>query len=138
MRIAFEPHDFSAESLALIAHANEIVDDLHARGFTSTLRQLYYQLVSRNVIPNRERAYKNLSALVNDARWAGAMNVDALEDRLRQPVIPADFENLGELVKAALASYRFPRWHGQPTYVESGARRMRCRPCSSRSHGSST
>jgi hypothetical protein len=118
MRLPFEAHSFSPASRVLIAHANEIVADLHARGFTLTLRQLYYQLVSRNVIPNRARAYKNLSAVVNDARWAGTMDVDALEDRLRRPVTPTDFENLNELVKAALASYRLPRWRGQSVYVE--------------------
>ena len=31
-----------------------------------TLRQLYYQFVSRDVIPNTQRAYKNLGSIVND------------------------------------------------------------------------
>jgi hypothetical protein len=118
MRIAFEPHGFSVESQALIAACNDILADYQARGFRMTLRQLYYQLVSRNIIPNQERAYKNLSALTTTARWAGEMDIDALEDRMRQPLLPVQFDNLQDLVKHALRAYRLPRWETQPAYVE--------------------
>jgi hypothetical protein len=84
MRIEFELHKFSADSQAFIAECNDILAGYQARGFRMTLRQLYYQPVSRNVIPNRERAYKNLSELTTNARWAGEMDIDALEDRMRQ------------------------------------------------------
>jgi hypothetical protein len=82
------------------------------------LRQLYYQLVSRNVLPNVGRSYKNLSALISDVRLAGLIDWDVIEDRLRRPVLPTEFTDLQELVAAALASYRLPRWRGQAEWPE--------------------
>jgi hypothetical protein len=79
---------------------------------------LYYQLVTRNIIRNEERAYKNLSNLVSDARLAGRIDWDAIEDRIRVPIIPAEWNNIAELVKDALDYYRLPRWKGQSNYVE--------------------
>ena len=67
---------------------------------------------------NVEREYKHLSTLVSDARLAGLMDWAAIEDRVRQPHVQLQFENLGELVDVALCSYRLPRWRGQEVYVE--------------------
>jgi len=83
-----------------------------------TLRQLYYQLVSRNVIPNTEKSYKNLSTLVSDARLAGKMDWNAIEDRVRVPRMSSEWGSVSELVEDALAAYRRPRWAGQRNYVE--------------------
>ncbi len=74
--------------------------------------------MSRNIIPNVEKSYKNLSNLVSDARLCGLMDWDAIEDRIRQPHIPLEFENLEERVQTALDNYRLPRWRGQENYVE--------------------
>lgn len=109
---------FRADSAALIGRCNSIISEYLAQGFVLTLRQLYYQLVSRDVIPNVERSYKNLSSLVSNARLAGLMDWDAIEDRGRQPKLPNEFDNLEDLVKVALASYRLPRWKTQDNYVE--------------------
>lgn len=118
MRQQFVEHRFSAHSEALVTTCDQIISEYQGMGFRLTLRQLYYQLVSRNVIPNVERTYKNLSGLVSDARLAGRLDWDAIEDRIRVPVFPPEFENLEELVEAALRSFRLPRWEGQEHYVE--------------------
>ena len=109
---------FMPASLERIEQCNEIIEAYQAQGLRLTLRQLYYQLVSRNVIPNVERSYKNLSGLVSDARLAGFMDWSAIEDRTRAADTPAEYENLAELVDAAVNSYRLPRWEGQRNYVE--------------------
>jgi hypothetical protein len=118
MKEFFKEVRFKPESLEKIEQCNEIIEDYQSQGLRLTLRQLYYQLVSKNIIPNVERSYKNLTGLVTDARLAGLMDWDAIEDRVRQPNIPTDFKNLKELVDAALNSYRLPRWEGQKHYVE--------------------
>ena len=41
-----------AESLAVIEKANEILEQYAAQGFDLTLRQLYYQFVARDLVPN--------------------------------------------------------------------------------------
>ncbi len=104
------------ETLILVAYCSQIIEELSA--YRLTLRQLYYQLVSRNIIPNQERSYKNLSRVVTRARLAGILDWDAIEDRVRQPDSPPEFDNLGGLVDAALRTYRLPRWKGQKDYAE--------------------
>jgi hypothetical protein len=114
----FRTKRFGNIALERIEQCNDIVNEYTEQGLRLTLRQLYYQLVSRDVIPNVEREYKNLSTLVSDARLAGLMDWNAIEDRIRQPRTVSEFKNLDELVDAALAAYRLPRWGGQKYYVE--------------------
>lgn len=118
MKETFKEKNFRPDSLDLIAKCDEIVRDYLGQGLRLTLRQLYYQLVTQNIIKNEERAYKNLSSLVSDARLSGMLDWDAIEDRIRVPVIPSEFKDLQELVDAALYSYRLPRWETQTDYVE--------------------
>lgn len=102
----------------MIEKCNAIIEDYQALGLRLTLRQLYYQLVSRNVIPNREREYKNLGALLSNARLAGKVDWGAIEDRVRHPRRHSEFRNLSDLVDAACDAYRLPRWDTQPAYAE--------------------
>ncbi len=117
-RQLFREVRFSQDSLRKISLCNEIIDEYLAQGLRLTLRQLYYQLVTRNAIRNVEQEYKNLSRLVSDARLAGLLDWAAIEDRVRVPRLPTEFGSLEELVQAALASYRLPGWKGQKRYVE--------------------
>lgn len=117
-RRKFKSVRFKPESLELIKQCNEIIEDYLGQGLRLTLRQLYYQLVSRNIVPNTEKSYKNVGQLVSNARLAGLMDWNAIEDRVRQPKVQSEFEDLGELVEAALRSYRLPRWKGQECYAE--------------------
>jgi len=118
MKEQFKDQNFRSESLELIAHCEEIVIDYLGQGLRLTLRQLYYQLVTKNIIPNVERSYKNLSSLVSDARLSGMLDWDAIEDRIRVPVIPSEWSSIQSLVDSALDSYRLPRWETQENYVE--------------------
>jgi hypothetical protein len=118
MKEWFRDTNFRTHSLKLIGELNHVIEDYQKQGLTLTLRQLYYQCVVQNLFPNSERSYQNLSRLVTDARMAGLMDWDAIEDRARRPRVPQDFDDLDQLVDAALGSYRLPRWADQPNYVE--------------------
>lgn len=107
-----------AETQALILKCAEIIEEYTEQRLVLTLRQLFYQCVTRMIVPNTERAYKNLGVTVSKARVAGYLDWGAIEDRGRQPKIPSEFENLTELVEAALRSYRLDRWAGQQYYAE--------------------
>jgi hypothetical protein len=117
-REKFQDVNFRSKSKELIVHCAKIITDYLGQGLRLTLRQLYYQLVSKNIIENKERSYKNLSSLVSDARLAGLLDWDAIEDRIRQPRMNSQFNDLSELCEAALYTYRLPRWNGQDNYVE--------------------
>lgn len=114
----FRGTKFRDDSADLIDACNNIITNYMGQGLRLTLRQLYYQLVTQNTIKNEERAYKALSGLVSDGRLAGLIDWDAIEDRIRIPSIPAEWNDLADLVDSALDSYRLPRWEGQDNYIE--------------------
>ena len=51
MKIAYVHHKFSAERLQLIDHSNAVITQYARQGFALTLRQLYYQMVARDLFP---------------------------------------------------------------------------------------
>lgn len=97
---------------------NEIIDEYQKQGYVLTLRQLYYQLVSRDIIPNKQAEYSKLSVLLKEGRMAGIVDWDAIEDRLRQPSKPSSWENPESILDACVHSYQRPRMEGQHVYIE--------------------
>ena len=81
MKIKYVDQRFNDKSLALIKRCNAIIADYQAQGYTLTLRQLYYQCVSRNIIENTERSYKRLGDLISNGRLGGLIDWDSVEDR---------------------------------------------------------
>jgi hypothetical protein len=114
----FRVINFRADSLVRIKQMQDIIEEYQNQGLTLTARQLYYQFVSRDFIPNTARSYKNLTALLADARYAGLVDWNAIEDRVREPTIWSDFPNISACVNRAVRNFRLPRWDGQPNYVE--------------------
>ena len=118
MKQAFITKNFGTDRLKTVATANEIIENYQAQGYRLTLRQLYYQFVSKDLIPNSERSYKNLGTAINEGRLAGLIDWDAIEDRVRVPKRSSEWQDIESLVSSALWAYRLPRWKGQDNYVE--------------------
>jgi hypothetical protein len=118
MKEQFKDINITPNRMQMVNLCNQIIDIYQKQNLRLTLRQLYYQLVTRNAIRNEERSYKIIGKLVSDARLAGLIDWDAIEDRVRVPRIPTEFNNLKELVDTAINSYRLPRWEGQEYYIE--------------------
>lgn len=78
--IDWKPHRHVKE---LVATAENIIHAYSAQGYTLTLRQLYYQFVARDLIPNSEKSYKNLGTAISKARMAGMIDWTSIEDRNR-------------------------------------------------------
>lgn len=102
----------------MIATCNEILDDYSAQGYDLSLRQLYYQLVSRNLISNSEKSYKNLGCLVSDARLSGLIDWDMIKDRGREMVSNPHWGNPADFMENVAPQYRFDLWEDQSCYVE--------------------
>jgi len=83
MRIHYESHRFGEKAHNFIGVANTIIEEYMDQGFALTLRQLYYQFVARNFLPNDVRSYGKLGALISKARRAGHIDWNAIEDRTR-------------------------------------------------------
>lgn len=118
MKICYKPTNFKDKSLYLIENVNEIVNEYKAQGYELTLRQLYYQFVARDIIPNNQKSYDNLGALVNNARLAGLVDWDAIEDRTRNVRNTFHWENPERLLLSAARQFNVNKWAEQPEYVE--------------------
>ncbi|WP_242890751.1 hypothetical protein [Actinomadura litoris] len=116
--IEYVPRQFSPDNKALIRRANEICADYAAQGFDLTLRQLYYQFVSRGWIPNTQRDYKRLGSIISDARLAGVMDWHHIIDRTRHLRGLAHWESPREIVDAIAYQFRTDCWADQPTRPE--------------------
>lgn len=114
MKEAFIDRRFSAGSLALIKTANTILQEYEAQGLVLTLRQLYYQFVARAVIPNKQTEYKRLGSVINDARLAGLIDWEMMEDRTRRLQTVNAWENPASIVEAVANQYKEDLWRGQP------------------------
>ena len=108
---------FTDKSLAMIAICNAIVTDYVAQGYRLTIRQLYYQLVARDHIPNTVRRYDNIVALMTNARLAGLIDWDAIEDRTRGLVDRTHWEGGDHILEAAASTYHEDMWEEQPYRV---------------------
>jgi len=118
MRIAYIDKNFRAGSLETIADAERIIADYGSQGFTLTLRQLYYQMVARALIPNTLRAYKRLGKLITDARMVGMISWRAIEDRTRSLRGNSHWSNPASIMESAVAGYAIEKWITQPHRVE--------------------
>lgn len=106
------------ERMGIVAKANEIIASYQAQGFDLTLRQLYYQFVSRDLIPNTVQSYKRLGDIVVDGRLAGLIDWDAIVDRTRNLADLAHWESPSSIVDAVAAQFRVDKWADQPHRVE--------------------
>lgn len=97
---------------------NKIIEEYAKQGYKLTLRQLYYQLVSRDIIANKISEYAKLSTLLVKGRMAGVVDWDAIEDRIRVPFIPYWVRNIQGAINDTISQYRLDRQDGQEVYIE--------------------
>jgi len=118
MYIQYNNWNPRVDTIAIVVHAEKIIAEYKQAGYTLTLRQLYYQFVARDLIPNTERSYKNLGTVITKARMAGMISWDSIEDRNREH---HDFyyeEDESVPIKNLPYYIRFDQWARQDTYIE--------------------
>lgn len=117
-KIEYVSKRFNARSLLQIERANEIITEYETAGFVLTLRQLYYQFVSREFVPNSQKSYKALGSVINDARLAGLIDWEAIEDRTRSLRKRSHWDSPAGVIESAAASYGMDLWQDQNQRVE--------------------
>lgn len=118
MKEFFQHCKFNAASLALIDTINNVLDLYERQGYDLSLRQLYYQLVSKNVVPNTEQSYKRVGRIVSDARLAGLIDWDMIKDRGRETLELPHWSKPGDIIRDAAAQFRIDLWEDQTIHVE--------------------
>jgi hypothetical protein len=112
--IQYQEIRFSQARLVQLARVNAIIDEYATQGLTMSVRQLYYQLVARDVIPNQPREYDKLGALVSDGRVAGLISWTAIEDRNRGLVSRRSYDHPYEVLRESPDHFRRDLWLDQP------------------------
>ncbi|TET43044.1 MAG: hypothetical protein E3J60_01240 [Dehalococcoidia bacterium] len=112
-KITYETKKFSPDTLSTITTAEGIIREYQAQGFSLTLRQLYYQFVARGLIANTERDYKRIGNIVSDARRAGLIDWEAIEDRTRFLRRLSAWNHPKDILESARDSYRRDLWETQ-------------------------
>lgn len=114
----FKDNNFHGASHDKITQARAIVQEYYDDGYVLTLRQLYYQFVSRGYSENSLKAYKALSELMKNARLAGLIDWSMIEDRARSLSGRKNYNSPHDAVKRLYGSYNKDMWSNQETRIE--------------------
>jgi hypothetical protein len=106
---------FQEKTLRIIETARTVL----AAHNPMTVRQVYYQLVSRQVVENNRNRYQSVSDAIVKARQQGMIPWEWIEDRLRRPREVSMWADLAEFSDVAARGYRRDVWATQPVYVEA-------------------
>ena len=104
---------FNSSTLEIIDKAASIIKEYQAQGFSLTLRQLYYQFVSRDFLSNSDKEYKRLGNIINEARLSGLIDWEAIEDRTRFLRGMNSWDDPEEIVRNASYTFHMDRWNNQ-------------------------
>lgn len=102
----------------VVKHIVQVVTQYAKLGYSLTLRQLHYQFVKSNWIVNHQTSYKKLGTILDDCRYGGVIDWDAIVDRGRQPYIPYSVDSIEEALEDAVKYYRRNRQDDQERIVE--------------------
>lgn len=114
----FKDIRYRADTLEIIRHAQEITEDYKRRGFTLTLRQLYYQFVARDLLANKQANYKRLGSIIDDARQTGHLDWNTIEDRTRNLESPNTWKSPADILAAVANQYMENPWKRQEFWPE--------------------
>jgi len=97
-----------------MAVAKEVLAECHPM----TVRQIYYRLVSRQIIENHRGQYQAVSNALVDGRKSGEVPWEWIEDRTRRAHTVSMWDGLGDFAKTAVRAYRLDVWQTQDVLVE--------------------
>lgn len=83
-----------------------------------TVRQVYYQLVTRGVIDKTEQEYSTVCRLSAEMRRDGSLPYTKLADSTRWQRKPETYSGLAQLLAITHETYRRAIWDDQDAYVE--------------------
>lgn len=130
---------FTDYTLAMVDIANGILEEYEEQGFTLTLRQLYYQIVARDLFPddrtwvntggnkwkrdpngtkNADPNYDWLGGIMSDARMAGLVDWNHLIDRTRNLKDLEHFVDAEDALTKLAGWYHVDMWENQAVRPE--------------------
>lgn len=111
--IEYEDYNPRGETKTLLARCQSILSDYKDDGLQLTVRQLFYQLVSRDVIANDQSQYNRLQRIVKRGRRAGYLDWEMIVDRGRSLRQRQRWGSPEEIIEASARSYHIDLWQDQ-------------------------
>lgn len=108
-----EEKRLGARTLEYIDMSNRIIAIYQEQGYQLTLRQLYYQLVARDLIENTQRSYKNLGNAVATGRKQGLIDWEAIIDRTRNVEKNSHWGSISSILEGCANQFRYDLWADQ-------------------------
>lgn len=118
MKLCTQTHNFRSTTQRVVDAAIARIDDYEAAGFTPTLRQLFYRLVSDGVLINCKPDYRNFGRHLNEAKEAGIIDWDSVEDRTRRVRGLKRYSSTKEMLEEAVTNWHMDYWYDQPCRPE--------------------
>lgn len=118
MKIKHRDIHLSKTSLIMLDRINDIIEEYQGMSLILTLRQLYYQLVSRDIIANKQAEYHKLSRLLKEGRMSGVVDWAAITDRLRVVETASGWLSGKSILNTAARSYEYRRQDNQDKHIE--------------------
>jgi len=109
---------WKADKAEVVQQIQSILQEYRQQGYTLTLRQLHYQMVTNNWIVNHTTSYKKLGNILDDCRYSGVVDWFAIEDRGRVPILPYSVTGIPGALEDTVDQYRLNRQEGQANIVE--------------------
>jgi len=83
-----------------------------------TIRQLFYQAVSRGLVEKTESQYRRVGDFITDMRNAGELDMDLILDPTRAEKVVSQWVGLAEYIEVIRQSYRINYWHYSPDFIQ--------------------
>lgn len=115
---AYKEINFTPDRRKLISQINGMVENYAKQGMLLTVRQIYYQFVTLNIVPNSLESYNKVQSAINDGRLAGLISWTAIEDRNRELLGHETFISPKQALNKAAIEYKRDLWEDQPMRVE--------------------
>jgi hypothetical protein len=111
--IEYEDYNPRGETKDLLARCQSILRDYKDDGLQLTVRQLFYQLVSRDVIANDQSQYNRLQRIVKRGRRSGYLDWEMIVDRGRPLRQRQRWDSPEAIIEDSAQSFHLDLWQDQ-------------------------
>lgn len=118
MKEQFIEKRFHSKTRNIIENVSNIISEYLKAGIKLSIRQIYYQFVSRGLLENSIKSYKTLVTVISDARLAGLIDWDDIEDRTRHIQKSPSWNSGSHAMDIWIDQFQKDRWKDQPYYIE--------------------
>lgn len=105
----------SKKVLDRISNVNSILNEYDS---DMTIRQIFYQFVSRNWILNTVNGYRRVQYAIKEGRFEGDIDWNRIVDLSRPEYEVSTWDSLSSFLKSVRSSFKLDFWDGSDNYVE--------------------